>query len=192
MLFINQTVDSAATDAVNKVSDLTEGGESPTLPTAKARRDALEGSVFWPELGVGDNAQLDPKLVERADEAAAFSQELSRAVTDGFPIPPALKARVVYKAALALEEPEKALQAAELIRRLAIANSQPNQLPEQVRPEGDAPGVNVVNNVQVNIAGSEGGASATVPELLREFLTLDGVAEALDADAGIESTDYSF
>lgn len=186
---LDQAVESTPA-VVHRGSELTPPPPAANLADGVARRDSLEGSAFWPELNPRTR-QLLHEAGSGADVEAAtkISKELSLAVSKGFPMPDALKARAVYETykimvGAGVDRADR-LKAISLFERMARTNANPNALPDQLAPAGPAA------NVQVNIQNNVGSApSVSVAEMVDELLSRPDVQAAIEADVPHSQEDY--
>ena len=161
------------------------------LQPGDAKRDPWDGSAFWPELNPRTREDLISKgYGEEVAAARAIAPELSQAISKGFPVPEALKARAVYetyKIMLNGSRTEK-LRAVEVLERMVKSAANPTTLPDQLAP---APTTNVQVNIQNGPAAvASASTTVSVAELVDELLSRPDVQAALEADVPHTVEDY--
>lgn len=161
---------------------VSQSGSTPALPDQpndnvpkQSEPLSTDWTVFWPE--------LEPEAMEQArsrgqgdalKRVQEFRTELM-ALNNGFPIPQALRARMVYEATKAMLNPKQSLRerfwAVKLLAEMDKSNRAPSTgLPDQVQ--------NV--NVQVNVDKPDSEPSVSPQEIVAELLTMPAVLHAID------------
>lgn len=177
-----QTTAETMGDGATAPDPESQSGSAPVLPgqpndeaPQQSQEDSTRSSVFWPELDPEAMAQATARgQGDAVKRVADFRLELM-AVNNGFPIPPELRARMVFEATKVMLNPNHPFRerawAIKLLKEMDQANRGPTAgLPDQVQ--------NV--NVQVNVDKPESEPSVSPQEIVAELLSMPAVVHAID------------